>query len=433
MIHSPNRKEDHTMPRSRNPLLLTNTMSRKKERFVPRSHGRVDLFTCGPSIYRDPHLGNYRTFLYEDVLHRYLVYLGYEVHRLINYTDVEDKAIDEARRRRTDIWSVTGSAARRFEDDARILRMLLPAFIPRSSTSVDQAVHLINLLISRGHAYWYTEDVFYDPLTFDGFGRLYGLDMTRWPEKKRRFRRDTYPGQRWNRGDFILWHGGGEVAWDTAIGRGRPAWNVQDPAMITKHLGYRIDISCGGVDNLYRHHDYTIAVIEGASGEEFCPYWLHGAHLLADGEKMSKKKGNIVYPRTILEEGYSPGDIRFYLIYGHYRKRMNLTRERLDSRARMLRGFRDRLRRIFGGFLDAEEGKNHGSALQGGGPAVGILRAFEQGMNDDLDVKSAFDKVGRELEKIEREHARIPLPEQRKRALADAVRRIDGVLQVILL
>jgi cysteinyl-tRNA synthetase len=419
-------------------------MTRKKERFLTRSPGEVDMFTCGPSIYRPPHLGNYRTFLYEDVLHRYLEYLGFTVRRMLNYTDVEDKAIEEARRRGTDIWSLTGAVASRFEEEARTLRILLPQLMPRSSTTVDQAVRLIERLIDRGHAYRHRGDVFYDPLTFDGFGRLYGLDMSRWPEKRRRFRRDTYPGQRWNRGDFILWHGGGEVAWDTAIGRGRPAWNVQDPAMITGHFGYRIDLSCGGVDNLYRHHDYTIAVIEGVSGEEFCPWWLHGEHLLINGEKMSKEKGNILYPEDLLEQGCDPGEIRFHLIYGHYREKMNLTRESLGDHARTLRSFRSLVNLLCGKSREAAgafdppspsrpAGQTRATAGQdrGSGPGERVLRAFEEGMNDDLDVRRAFDRVHAELRRTSVLRHGNPPPARDRGALEDAVRRIDGVLRVL--
>lgn len=306
-------------------LKLYNTMSRKKEVFKPLEEKKVKMFTCGPSIYQRPHIGNFRSFLYEDVLHRYLEYLGYDVERVLNFTDVEDKAIAEAKKRGTTLTEVTNRAADKFFEDAKFLRVKPPTHNPRSSTTIDQAVHLIKVLLEKGYAYWHEGDVFYDPLEFKGFGKLYGLDMSRWPKKKRRFRKDTYTGTRWNLGDFILWHGykeGDEVYWGTEIGRGRPAWNIQDAAIATKYLGFEMDISCGGVDNLYRHHDYTIAVAEAVSGREYARYWLHGEHLLVDGKKMSKSRGNIVYPDSLLEQGYSPEHIRCYLICGHYRKKM---------------------------------------------------------------------------------------------------------------
>jgi cysteinyl-tRNA synthetase len=207
-----------------------------------------------------------RTFLYEDVLHRYLEYLGYRVQRMMNFTDVEDKAVAEARKQGVTVHELTSAVEERFLEECLMLGIKIPE-IARSSTSVEQAVRLIRILMDKGFAYRHEGDVFYDPLKFKGFGKLFGLDMSRWPKEKRRFRKDTYPGRRWNLGDFILWRrvrgDSDNPSWETELGRGRPAWNVQDAAMVTKHLGDRIDIACGGVDNLYRHHDYTIAVEEG--------------------------------------------------------------------------------------------------------------------------------------------------------------------------
>lgn len=290
-------------------LELHNTLTKKKEVFKPLKDKKIKMFTCGPSIYQKPHIGNYRTFLYEDILHRYFEYLGYEVERVLNFTDVEDKAITEAERENIPLKKLTDGIARKFFKDARLFKMKDATYYPRSSTSIDQAVHLIEILIKKGYAYWHEEDVFYDPLKFEGFGRLFGISMQRWPKRRKRFRMDTYPGMRWNLGDFILWHGyrnGDKVYWDTSIGRGRPAWNIQDSAMATEHLGFEIDIVCGGIDNLYRHHDYMIAVTEAVSGKKFSRFWLHGEHLLVDGKKMSKSKGNVLYLDDLLEKRVQP-------------------------------------------------------------------------------------------------------------------------------
>ena len=194
----------------RSDLTLTNTLTREKEIFKSIEDQKVKLFTCGPSIYRRPHVGNYGTFLFEDILQRYLEYLGYDVRRVINFTDLEDKAIDEAREKGLTVQEVTEAVAEEFFKDAALLKLKLPDSIPRSSASVDKAVELIKKLVEKGYAYRHGKDIFYDPLKFKGFGKLFGLDMSRWPEKKRRFRKDTYPGQRWNFGDFILWHGIGD-------------------------------------------------------------------------------------------------------------------------------------------------------------------------------------------------------------------------------
>ena len=187
-------------------LTLYNTLTRKKEEFKPREKGKVKIFTCGPSLYQRPHLGNYRTFLYEDILVRYLEYLGYDVERVLNFTDIEDKAVKVAEAEGMDIAELTERVANTFYEEAELLRIKPPTHNPRSSTSVDQAVFLIKELLKNEIAYWHDGDVFFDPLKFPEFGRLFGLDMSRWPKEKKRFKKDTYPGMRWNMGDFVLWH-----------------------------------------------------------------------------------------------------------------------------------------------------------------------------------------------------------------------------------
>ncbi|MEJ2724223.1 MAG: class I tRNA ligase family protein [Deltaproteobacteria bacterium] len=378
-------------------LYLTNTLSRKRELFRSREKEKVKLFTCGPSTYSRAHLGNYRTFLYEDVLQRYLEYLGYRVERMINFTDVEDKAIAEAREQGISLKELTGRVEGRLFKEVDLLGIKLPEHIPRASTSVDQAVQLIKILLDKGYAYWHEKDVFYDPLKFEGFGKLYGLDMSRWPKKKRRFHKDTYPGQRWNLGDFILWHGGegSGVHWDTEIGRGRPAWNIQDAAMITKDLGFTIDIACGGIDNLFRHHDYTLAVIEAVSQESFSTYWLHGQHVLVNGSKMSKSQGNIVYLENLLEKGYAPSYIRFFLIYGHYREQLDLTDENLEKIAGKLLSFKEMIRQLTSPDSSGDRTTSEAQAL-----IRGVEETFKEKMNDDLNVKGAFDGVRKNLSRL---------------------------------
>ncbi|MDY0040885.1 MAG: class I tRNA ligase family protein [Desulforhabdus sp.] len=409
-------------------LKLNNTMSRKVESFKPRNDGQVKMFTCGPSIYRRPHVGNYRSFLWEDVLQRYLEFLDYRVERVINFTDVEDKAIAEAEKEGAEVKELTDSIAQQFLDDAVLLKIKLPDFIPRSSTSVDQAVELIKKLLEKGYAYRHANDVFYDPLKFKGFGKLFRLDMKQWPKEKKRFKRDTYPGRRWNLGDFILWHGykdGDQLYWDTEIGRGRPSWNIQDPAMITKHLGYQIDIACGGIDNIYRHHDYNIAVIEAVSGKEFSRYWLHGEHLLVDGKKMSKSRGNIIYPEDLLNDGYSAAQIRFYLIYGHHRKKMNLTRKNLQQTSNKLDILKGMIKELT---THSDSAKENGTARR---LLAGLLPDFERSMNEDLNVGLAFDKLFDSLARLMELKRKAMLAKTASEELLQKTKQIDQVLQVI--
>ncbi len=411
-------------------LKLYNTLSRKKETFRPMEDRRVRMFTCGPSIYRRPHLGNYRSFLWEDVLQRYLEFKGSRVDRVLNFTDIEDKAISEASREGLSVRELTEGIAKRFVSEARMLRIKLPPEIPRSSTSIDHAVRLIRVLLEKGYAYRHGGDIFFDPLRCESFGRLFGVDMSRWPREKRRFRKDTYPGRRWNLGDFILWHGskaGDQPSWDTEIGPGRPSWNIQDPAIITQHLGFQVDLCCGGVDNLYRHHDYTLAVMEAASGQEFARCWVHGEHLLVNGKKMSKSVGNILYPEDLLENGGTPDHIRFYLLYGHHRKRINLTRERFRERCRLLDDVRNRI-----GELMARVPLRGTPGGKPGKLGAGLLHGFQKAMDDDLNVLEATRSVIRGLGELLRIRDHGDLDTEQFLDIVAALHRIDSVLQFLL-
>jgi cysteinyl-tRNA synthetase len=294
---------------------------------------------------------------------------------------------------------------------------------------VDQAVQIIETLLKEGYAYWYKGNVYFDPLKFKGFGRLYGLDMTKWPKEKRHFHKDTYLGNRWNLGDFILWHGhreGDKVYWNTSLGRGRPAWNVQDAAMAIKSLGNIVDIYCGGVDNLIRHHDYVIAVVEGVTGEQFVRYWLHGEHLYVDGKKMSKSRGNIIYPKDLVERGCQWQHIRFFLINSYYRRRLNFTFKKFKKACDRLREFKDRVN-----YLQNFKTLNGKSNLKTKKLIAKLKNNFEENMNNDMHVKNALDILFTNVSKLVSltERGKISIKEAEK-AVAQ-LKSIDQVLQVI--
>lgn len=397
-------------------LELTNTLGWKRERFESREPGVVRIFTCGPSTYRRPHIGNYRSFLYEDVLVRYLEYLGYTVHRVLNFTDVEDKTLNEAVAQGESVGAITGRVQERFFDEAHSLGLKLPAEIPRATTSVDTAVEIIQALERKGYAYEYGGKYYFDASRVKEFGRLYGLDTSRWPERRVRFGRDTYEGRRWNLGDFVLWHGeraGGVMpegsSWDSAIGRGRPSWNVQDPSMIVANLGPQIDIQCGGIDNLYRHHDYNIAVMEAYSGKEFSRYFLHGEHLIVDGEVMSKSTGNVLYPEHIFDAGYQPHHLRFFLMHGHYREKLNFTWDGFRAASDWIDALRDEISELVtlsgdaGAITDrttnapAHSEESRAAMSQ---PAQQLQAAFEDAMNSDLSAGLAMKRIAESISSL---------------------------------
>ena len=412
-------------------LLLENTLTRNKDPFEPRRGKEVRLFTCGPSVYNLPHIGNYRTYLYEDVLERILEALGYRVTRVINFTDIEDKALTEARSQGVkDISELTRPNEKQFFKDAQALGIRLPDKIPRSSTSVDQAVRLIKLLLERGNAYRHQGDVFFDPLTFKGFGRLYGLDMSRWPSRKVRFRKDTYPGQRWNLGDFILWHGKKKddtFFWDSAIGPGRPAWNIQDPAMISQEMGYELDICCGGVDNLYRHHDYNIAVMESLSGNTLAPFWLHGEHLLVEGAKMSKSKGNIVYPEELFKKGWPPDFLRFFLLSVHYRSSLDLNTVSIEKAWSRFQ----RLRNLVEEFKEDKKPQANTRASNSFPAAQTLLNGAFLNLADDLDIPSSVSYIIKFLEQYQTMKAAGLISSEEHREVISSLSSLDKVLGFI--
>ena len=403
-------------------LRLYNSLGKKTEPFRPVSKEVVTIFTCGPSVYQRSHIGNFRTFLFEDVLVRYLEYSGYKVQRGMNFTDLEDKAFEEAERKKTSVRVLADKNIKEFMREMKLLNMKIPDYTPRASDTdnVMQAADVIGPLIDLEVAYRYKGNIYFDPKKFKGFGRLYGLDMSQWPSKKRRFHRDTYRGLHWNYGDFILWHGykkGDAVSWDTRIGRGRPAWNVQDAGIVSRYLHETLSIYCGGVDNLFRHHDYSLAILEAIRPYPMARFWLHCQHLFVKGSKMSKSKGNIYYTDALLNKGYSPAEIRFFLIYGHYR-------ERLDYSENNMRDAADKLRLVkksMAGIIKKGRSGRSSTTI-----AQKIRRIFVGHMDNDLDVRSAFDGISHVLSAAANSDKKYD-----PAAIAKELKKIDKVLNII--
>jgi cysteinyl-tRNA synthetase len=403
-------------------LKFFNSLGKKMEVFQPVSEKVVTLFTCGPSIYQRAHIGNFRTFLFEDILVRYLEYQGRRVERGMNFTDIEDKAIKEAQKKGVSVEQLTKENIAGFLREMNLLRIKTPDYLPLASDHVAAAAAMTERLLELKIAYRHQGNIYFDPLKFPGFGKLYGLDMSRWPTGKKRFHRDTYPGIQWNLGDFILWHGhreGDPVSWNTAIGRGRPSWNIQDPSMVASHFRETLSIYCGGIDNLYRHHDYSIAILESLRPYPMARFWLHGNHLIIDGKKMSKSRGNILYTDDLFTRGFNAAEIRFFLIDRHYREKLDYTETAMTSAAERLRGIRNRVRAV-------EERAGQAAPVEDD-RSRRIGQIFRNHMDQDLAVKDAFDGLSRELEALNP----AELEPEAASALITALRKVDGVLNVI--
>jgi len=403
-------------------LKLFNTFGRKLEPFRTAGNKRATIFTCGPSVYQRAHIGNFRTFLYEDILVRYLGYSGFQVERGMAVTDIEDKTIKEAEKRRTSVKELTDKNIALFVKELKLLHMQVPHYMPRASECVDESVLIIRKLLEKKIAYSHGGNIYFDPLKVRGFGKLFGLDMAKWPKEKRRFHKDTYPGIQWNYGDFILWHGceiSEKACWDTELGEGRPSWNVQDPSMVLRHFRDTLSVFCGGIDNLYRHHDYSLAILEAIKPYPMSRFWLHGAHLFVDGQKMSKSKGNILYTDMLIKKGYSAEEIRFFLMCSHYRKRLNYSDKAMEAAAGKLRDLRARVKMIrkTAGSAKAEKSKISDS----------LKIAFVSSMDNDMSVKPAFDAMHVLLKKIDT----ATITSAHAAGIIRTLKKIDEVLQVI--
>ena len=403
-------------------LKIYNTVSQQLEVFEPVNPQKVSIFTCGPSIYRRAHIGNFRTFLYEDVVVRYLEYLGYTVERGMNITDLEDKALLEAEKQDRPLQEITEENISQFIGEMSLLRIKHPDHLAKASDHVEDAVRLIQTLIDKGFAYWHDGNVYYRALKFPAFGKIAHLDLSDWPKENRRFHMDNYTPNRWNKGDFILWYGEKKAAgidWETSIGRGRPAWNIQDASIIVGTMDEPLSIYCGGVDNLIRHHDYNVAVIEAAREYQMARYWMHGGHLLSNGHKMAKSLGNEYYTSTLLDMGYSAEEIRFVVINHPYRQPLDFSPELMAQSAKRLRAFRAKAAAL----RTAAKRADHQESSLG----QQLTANFETHMNEDLNVQAAFTALDRELASIDLSG----LKAAEAAGAADALEKIDSVLQVI--
>jgi len=294
--------------------------------------------------------------------------------------------------------------------------------MPRASECMGESAQIIKRLLDKETAYRYGGNIYFDPLRFYGFGKLFGLDMSRWPKEKRRFHKDTYPGIQWNYGDFILWHGceiSKKACWDTDIGRGRPSWNIQDPSMVMKYFDGTLSVFCGGIDNLYRHHDYSLAILESIRPFPMARFWMHGAHLFVNGQKMSKSKGNILYTDMLIEKGYRPQEIRFFLLFSHYRERLNYSDRAMKAAAERLRSLRGRISQIK---KRADGSRPYHSDFSGK-----LKETFAGNMDDDLHVKEAVEGMQLVLSSMD---SRRLSPSQAAGVIR-TLKEIDTVLQVL--
>jgi cysteinyl-tRNA synthetase len=327
------------------PLRFYNTMSRKLEDFEPIVPGQVRLYTCGPTVYDYSHIGNLRTFLFEDILRRTLRFAGFEVTQVMNLTDIDDKTIREAKAAGLELRAYTDRYIEAFFADLDAMRVERAEHYPRATEFIPQMVELVERLEAGGHAYRSDGSIYYRIATFPGYGKLSGV---RPEDTLVGARVDSEEYDKEDARDFVLWKGAreDEPVWETAVGPGRPGWHLECSAMSMALLGERFDMHTGGVDNIFPHHENEIAQSEGATGQPFARYWLHAEHLVVEGEKMAKSKGNFFTLRDLLAKGHDPLAVRYLLISVPYRQKLNFTMEGLYAAAQAIERIANTQRRL---------------------------------------------------------------------------------------
>lgn len=312
------------------PIFFSNTLKNLKEEFKPIKEGNVGLYTCGPTVYNYIHIGNLRTFLWEDVLKRFLEFEGFKVKHIMNITDVDDKTIRDSKKEGLSLKEFTIKYTEAFFEDIKSVRIKFADLYPRATEHINEMIEIIKKLEEKGHTYISDGSVYFRISTFKEYGRLSGIDLSK-IKLGARVEMDEYEKE--DVRDFVLWKAAkeGEPFWETIYGKGRPGWHIECSAMSMKYLGETFDIHTGAVDNIFPHHENEIAQSECATGKTFVKYWLHAEHLIVEGEKMSKSKGNFYTLRDLLEMGYSPLPIRYLLISVPYKKKLNFTFNSLEG------------------------------------------------------------------------------------------------------
>lgn len=396
-------------------LRFFNTLTRQSEDFVPLNPPQVSLYTCGPTVYNYAHIGNFRTYVFEDLLRRYLEYKGFAVVHVMNITDVEDKVILAVQREKVPLKELTALYTKTFFEDRDTLNIKPANQYPRATEHLAEMFQLIETLLAKGIAYR-SEDgsVYYSIAKFPAYGQLAHIRVDELRPGER-VKHDEYEKE--TVADFALWkawdEADGEVKWDSPWGPGRPGWHIECSAMSMKYLGEQIDIHCGGVDNIFPHHQNEIAQSEPCTGKPFVKYWLHSAHLQVDGRKMSKSLGNYYTLRDLLAKGWTGREVRYALISAHYREQVNFT---LDG----LQGARSALQRIDELLLKLQE--IAGTETQSR-PAA-LVAAFEAALDDNLNISAA---LGALFEFVREANKRTVAPDEAAGILA-AWNRFDAVL-----
>ena len=405
-------------------LKLFNTESRQKEEIVPLNDQKILLYTCGPTVYNFAHIGNFRAYVFEDLLRRTLKYFDFKVEQVMNITDIDDKTIRGAIHEDKTLKEYTDPYTEAFFEDLKTLHIEKVEHYPKATDFIPQMIEIIQGLLDKGVAYQGLDgSIYYSISKFASYGRLSHLKLDQLKAgASERVAADEYDKE--SLADFVLWKAfepnrDGQIYWESPFGRGRPGWHIECSAMAMSILGKTIDIHVGGIDNMFPHHENEIAQSEAFSGQAFVHYWLHCEHLLVDHKKMSKSLGNFYTLRDLLKKGYSGLEVRYLLLSTHYKLQLNFSFEGLDSaRATLerLSDFVERLQKI-----ENEKGESIHQII------ASIRENFKEALSDDLNVSPAFASIFEFVRKI---NALCDLEKIGKKEAIEALQFLEEIDQV---
>ncbi len=364
------------------PIKFYNTLTKQKEEFQSIVKGEVKLYTCGPTVYDTAHIGNFRTFLFEDLLKRYLLLKSYKVTHVMNLTDVDDKTILRSNSDNISIHDLAEKYIKLFYKDIQTLKIIPADYYPKATEHIPEMIDMVEKLMNNGFAYKSDDNsVYFDIGKFDKYGKLANLNLAE-QKKTQRIATDDYSKD--NPQDFVLWKAwkkeDGKVFWESPWGKGRPGWHIECSAMSNKYLGENFDIHCGGVDNIFPHHENEIAQSECANNKPFVNYWLHSEHLLVDGGKMSKSAGNFYKISDLIDIGFTSEALRYLLLSGHYRTNINFSVDKKHEALKVVQRINDFYERLLD--LSAKCDKT--------GALPEAYNLFEKALADDLNTPEAL-------------------------------------------
>ncbi len=417
-----------------------NTLTKRKEEFKPINPKLITIYTCGPTVYNYAHIGNFRTYVFEDLMRRWLKYRGYNVKQVMNITDVDDKTIRDSRKENKSLKEFTEFYSKAFFEDIDTLNIEKAEAYPKATEHIKEMVEMIKFLLDKNIAYKTEDGIYYSITKFKKYGELAHIDVSKLEAgASGRVKADEYEKE--NVADFALWkmwdEKDGDVFWETEIGKGRPGWHIECSAMSAKHLTKAfensklkpekfttIDIHAGGVDLIFPHHQDEIAQTEGCVVTPFVKYWLHSEHLLVDGKKMSKSLGNFYTLRDLTAKGYNPMAIRYLLLATHYRQKLNFTLQALDAATATVQRINDFMIR-----LKEAHGSQNKTEVQDAIDKAQLK--FEQAMDDDLEISPALAAIFDLMNFINKLLENHELSKEDAEKTMQFMHKIDSVLWVL--